>query len=158
MPVASVKGKRIFLNSFLNKSLFSSLQKCDILSKPAAACKKVASDTYNWLKSWSCINMAKKWQFLRFLIPYENHTEHSSNLFWIYALFLLTLWMLRLLSSKAEELKRFWKSSKPCHVGIHLKALAEYSQMSTHLPGFWSFSRFFASYCISQISHQQHKG
>ena len=71
---------------------------------------------------------------------------------------LLTLPMLRLLSSKAQERKDSWKSSKPCHVGIHWKALAEFSQMSTHLPGFRSFSRFFASLCIGQISHQQHKG
>ena len=36
--------------------------------------------------------------------------------------------------------------------------LAEYTQMSTHVPGFQSFFRFFASFCIGQISHQQHKG
>ena len=66
--------------------------------------------------------------------------------------------MLRLLSSKAQKCKDFWKPSKHCQVGIHLKALAEYSQMSTHLPGFRSFFRFFALYCIGQISHQQHKG
>ena len=30
--------------------------------------------------------------------------------------------------------------------------------MSTHLPGFQSFSRLFASFCNDQISHQQHKG
>ena len=30
--------------------------------------------------------------------------------------------------------------------------------MSSHLPGFQSFSRVFASFCIGQISHQQPKG
>ena len=30
--------------------------------------------------------------------------------------------------------------------------------MSTHVPGFQSFIRFIASFCIGQISHQQHKG
>ena len=30
--------------------------------------------------------------------------------------------------------------------------------MSTHLPGFQSFFRFFASFCIGQISHHQLKG
>ena len=30
--------------------------------------------------------------------------------------------------------------------------------MSTHVPGFQSFFRIFASFCIGQISHQQHKG
>ena len=29
-------------------------------------------------------------------------------------------------------------------VGIHCKALTEYSQMRTHLPGFQSYFRFFA--------------
>ena len=44
--------------------------------------------------------------------------------------------MLGLLLSKAEGLKH---TSKPCHVGIHLIALPENSQMSTHVPGFLSF-------------------
>ena len=56
----------------------------------------------------------------------------------------LNLSMLRLLSSKAKGCKDFWKSSKPCHVGIHWKALAEYFQMSTHLPRFQLFFRIFA--------------
>ena len=43
----------------------------------------------------------------------------------------LTLPMRRPLSSKAQGRKEFWKPSEPCHVGIHWKALAEYSQMST---------------------------
>ena len=34
-------------------------------------------------------------------------------------------------------------------------ALTQYSQMSTHVPGFRSFFRFFALFCIGQISHQQ---
>ena len=66
--------------------------------------------------------------------------------------------MLRLLSSNAQEHKDFWKTSEPCHTGIHWIALSEYSQMSTHLPGFQSLFSFFASFCIGQISHQQHKG
>ena len=70
----------------------------------------------------------------------------------------LTLPMLRLLSSKAQTRKYFWKPSKPCHVGIHWIALGEYSQMSTHVSGFQSSSSYFASFCIAQISHQQHKG
>ena len=56
-----------------------------------------------------------------------------------------TLPMLRLLSSKVQGPKAFWKSSKPCHVGIHWIALSEYSQISTHVPGFQSFFRYFAS-------------
>ena len=46
----------------------------------------------------------------------------------------LTLPMLRLLLSKAQGCKHFWKPSKPCHVGIYGIALAEYSQRSTQLP------------------------
>ena len=55
----------------------------------------------------------------------------------------LTLPMLRLLSSKTQGCKYLWKPSKPCHLGIHWIALAEHSQMSTHIPGFQSFSQGF---------------
>ena len=54
--------------------------------------------------------------------------------------------------------KDFGKPSKPCHVCIHRKALTEYSKMSTHFTGIQSFFRFFASFCIGQISHHQFKG
>ena len=47
--------------------------------------------------------------------------------------------MLRLVVSKAQERKDFWKLSKPSHVDIYWKALAEYSQMSTHMPVFQPF-------------------
>ena len=50
----------------------------------------------------------------------------------------------------------FLKLSRPCHVGIHWIALAEYTQMSTHMPGFQPFSRLIASFCIDQMSNQQH--
>ena len=63
-----------------------------------------------------------------------------------------------LLLSNAQKSKKLWKSSKACHVGIHLKALIEYFHMSTHLPGFQSFFRYFAYFGIGQISHQQNKG
>ena len=52
----------------------------------------------------------------------------------------------------------FLKAIEPCRVGIHWNALTEYFHMSTHLPGFRSLFRAFASYCIDQISQQQHKG
>ena len=72
---------------------------------------------------------------------------------------MLTLPMLTLLSSKAQECKILEKPLKPCRLGIHYEALAEYSQMSTHLPGFqYFFGVFFAYFCIGQISPQQHKG
>ena len=44
--------------------------------------------------------------------------------------------------------KLFWKPSKPCHVCIHWKALAEYSQMITYVPGFQSFSPAFLHHFV----------
>ena len=72
--------------------------------------------------------------------------------------FLLTLPMLRLRVSTAQGLNHFWKPSKTCHIGIHWTALAEYSQMRGHVPGFQSFIRCLGSICIWQIGHQHHKG
>ena len=56
---------------------------------------------------------------------------------WIYGSegHIFTLPMLRLLSSKAQGRKEFWKPSKPSHIGIHWKEIPEFSQMSTHVPG-----------------------
>ena len=87
-------------------------------------------------------------------IVYWSYFSNTWSTYWA----LLTLPMLRLFSSKIQRCKYFWKPSKPCHVDIHSIALAEHSQMSTHMPGFQSFFRFFASFGIGQISHQQHKG
>ena len=70
----------------------------------------------------------------------------------------LTLPMLRLLLPKAQGWKDFFKPFKPCHVGIHWKALFEYSKMSTHVLGFQTSFRSIASFYISKISNQQHKG
>ena len=39
-------------------------------------------------------------------------------------IWLLTLPMLRLLSSRAKRRKDFWKTLKPCHVGIHWMTLS----------------------------------
>ena len=69
----------------------------------------------------------------------------------------LTPPMLRPLLSKAQGRKDFWKRSKPCYVGIHRIALTEYSPVSTHVPGYQSFSRFFVSFCIGQFSNQQQR-
>ena len=64
---------------------------------------------------------------------------------------LLTLQMLRLLSSNAQEWKYFWKSSEPYLVGIHLNALAEYSHMSTHMPGFQWFSGVLHYFVLAKL-------
>ena len=47
---------------------------------------------------------------------------------------ILTLQMLRLLSSKAQEPKIIENHLNPAIFGIHLKALTEFSQKSTHVP------------------------
>ena len=52
----------------------------------------------------------------------------------------------------------FLKPSKPCRVGIYWIALAKNSHMSTNVPGFQFYFKFFASFYIGQISHQQHMG
>ena len=52
-----------------------------------------------------------------------------------------------LLLFKAQWHKNFRKPPKPCLVGINWIALTEFSQMSTHMAGFQSFSRFSASFC-----------
>ena len=60
--------------------------------------------------------------------------------------------------SKAQGRKDFRKPSKTYHVGVNWIDLTEFSQMSTHVPGFRIFSGFLHPFCIGQISHQQHKG
>ena len=62
----------------------------------------------------------------------------------------LTLPML--LSPKAQGCKDFQKPSKSGQVGIHWKALAEYSQMSTHLPGFQSFFTFLQNFALAKLA------
>ena len=53
--------------------------------------------------------------------------------------------------SKHKNEKIFEKPSKPCHVGIHLIAFAEYSQMSTCVPGFQSFFRFLHLFVLVKL-------
>ena len=38
------------------------------------------------------------------------------------------------------------------HLGIHWIALAEYSQMSTHMPGFRSFSGFLSNFVLARLA------
>ena len=57
-----------------------------------------------------------------------------------------------------KKVKHHENQLNPCHVGIHWKALAEFSQMSTHLPWFQSFLSFLSSFYIAQISNNQLRG
>ena len=51
-----------------------------------------------------------------------------------------------------KNAENFEKPFKPCHVGIHWKALDEFYHMSSHLPGFQSFSHFvFTKLATSSI-------
>ena len=93
--------------------------------------KKLWRNFYKWSKSY----------FHKYFICRYNLPRRLPILMMV-----LTLLKLRLLLPK------------PCYVSIHWIALAEYSQMSTHVTGLQSFFRFFASFCIGQISHQQYKG
>ena len=74
----------------------------------------------------------------------KRHDGQAEDTSWLGYKWAWTHPMVRLLSSKAQECKVFWNPFKPYHVGIHRKAVAEYSQMSTHLPGFQSVFRFLA--------------
>ena len=91
-------------------------------------CWRVASDIFTWIYYYFINNLAIK-----------------NN---------LTLPMLRLLRSKAQGCRDFWKTPKPYHVGILRIALAKYSQISTHVP----YSGFLHHFCIGKINHQEHKG
>ena len=51
--------------------------------------------------------------------------------------------MLRLLPSKAQGRKNFWKPSEPCHAGIHWRALTEYEYPWARVSAIFSF---FASF------------
>ena len=68
----------------------------------------------------------------------------------------LAISMLKLLSSKAQELKKFWNRLNPVmFVFIGKLELSTNIYMNTQLPGFQSFQLFFTLFCIDQISHQQ---
>ena len=53
---------------------------------------------------------------------------------------------------QTQGCKIFLKPSKPCHVGIHWKALIECYQMSTHLPGFQSFFSFLRPFVLAKLA------
>ena len=42
--------------------------------------------------------------------------------------------------------------SKPCHFGIHWIALAEYSQMSTHMSGIQEMFRYLDHFAVSKLA------
>ena len=108
-------------------------------------------DFHQWLFSWVwlrfsfiallkhimyIINIPLIWWTIRmaalYIWPFNNYSGigfrvstnvllHSAKV--LKSLPLLTLPMLRLLSTKALEQKKIWKPFKPCHVGIHWSTL-----------------------------------
>ena len=116
------------------------------------------------LDLWTKVSLELGGLRINGLIHEDKQVSVCSTIIWPYLIvwgpscMTLTLSMLRILSYKAQGWKVFWKPSRSCHVGIHWKAFTEYSHMSTHVAGFQSFFRIFASFCIGQIGHQQHKG
>ena len=46
-----------------------------------------------------------------------------------------------------------FKASKPCLVGIHCIVLAEYSRMSTHMPGFVIFFRILHHLVLAKLDN-----
>ena len=49
---------------------------------------------------------------------------------------------------KKRHHKHISQSSRLCHVGIHLKAVAEHYQMCANVPGFKPFFNFFSNYFV----------
>ena len=94
---------------------------------------------------WRILHMTDQFSWSHWVSHIQVKLYHGFSHF-------LTLPMLKLLSSNAQECKYIWKLSKPCNVGIHWIALTEYSQMSTHMSGFQWFFRIYELFCIGQLA------
>ena len=101
-----------------------------------------------------CITRTFPWYDMRHARKYLHKRSVILRMIWLKVAgpvgFLL---MLRLLLSNGTRMqKKIWKSSQPSHVGIHMKALVEYYQMSTHLHGFQSFPRFCHHFMLTKLA------
>ena len=55
--------------------------------------------------------------------------------------------------TKSTRMQRLLKNnSKPSFVGIHWIALAEHSQMTTHVPGFQSYFKFLHHFVLAKLA------
>ena len=83
------------------------------------------------------------------------HSPTSESL-WAYQKLLkswgLTLPLLRLLLSCAQECKFFWKLSKPCHVGIHWKALLSTLRWVPICQGFGHLQGFLHHFVVAKLA------
>ena len=88
--------------------------------------------------------------------PYTYHLDHFGT--FLHNLGSLTLPMLRLLWSQPQESKRFLKTTQTlsywCSLESSRWALSDEYPIARVLV----FFRFFAWFCIGQMSRQQHKG
>ena len=131
---------------------------CHSFHRSSLVCNWSCGSSYMWL--WWVINLylchpdlvwpASLSPDLHTLKPCSEVMDNSPHLGLYANSYLLTLPMLRLLLSKAQGCKDIWKPPKPCHVRIHLKALAEYSQMSTHMPGGSHVSAFLRHFVLTK--------
>ena len=108
-------------------------------------CSRLIWEKFNW----NCIYKFHQSPFILFTWKGKWNNIRSKTR--------LTLLMLRLLSSNGQGRKDFGTTSDPCHVGINWIALAGHFQISTHLLGVQLFFRFFASFCVGQISYSSER-
>ena len=66
--------------------------------------------------------------------------------------------MLIIFGPKYKDAKDFFENHLNPVMLVLIRMLSLRTQMSSHVPGFKSFFRFFESFCIGKISHQLHKG
>ena len=74
-----------------------------------------------------------------------------------YPLMQMTSWHVSTSNDEANfvqitRIQRFLKTFGPYHVGIHWISLAEYSQLSTHVLGFRSFSGFLHLCILAKLT------
>ena len=91
------------------------------------------------------INLQKSLEILIERGMYQYWTTVSQTLH-------LTLSMLRLLSSKAQEHNNFENHLNPVMLIGNLIALTEHSQMSTYMSGFQSFFRFLHTFVLAKLA------
>ena len=137
------------------------LEEKDSLSRPHIALKGIVFMLINLTEAVSVEIMAyRAWLYkiyygLTVFLTISPADKDSPNLIIVVP---LTLPMLRLLQPKNKDANTCENHLNPVILVFIGWLSTTYSQISTHMLGFWTFFRFFASFCIGQNSHQQHKG
>ena len=91
-----------------------------------------------------------KWHMQPYNVAKLSSLWQKWGLYWF-----LSIPVLRLLSSKAQDGNVFWKLCITCHDRIHWIALTKYSQMSTstRVPGFQSFRCYFHHFVLTEYAN-----